>query len=128
MPKTRVCISHNGWLGSADKHDVQSLIHALMFQDRIDIQGIASTSSRWGDTQRTSNTHKILDVYPKDWAKLDAKTDGFATATALKAISYQGATKVAPSAGYSTATSSSKAIINEAEEAAAAGEKFRVLT
>ncbi len=75
MTKTRVCISHDGWLGSADKHDVQSLILELMFQDRIDIQGIASTSSRWGDTQRTSNTHKILDVYVKDWAKLDAKTD-----------------------------------------------------
>jgi Protein of unknown function (DUF1593) len=128
MPKTRVCISHDGWLGLADKHHVQSLILELMFQDRIDIQGIASTSSRWSDTQRTSNTHKILDVYANDWAKLDAKTDGFKTASELKTISCQGATKVAPSAGDSTSTSSSQAITNEAKEAAAAGEKFRVLT
>jgi hypothetical protein len=128
MPKTRVCISQDGWLGSADNQDVQSLIHALIFQDRIDILGIASTSSRWGDTQRTSNTHKILDAYAKDWAKLDAEADGFKTASELKTISCQGATKVAPSAGDSTSTSSSKAITNEAKEAAAAGEKFRVLT
>jgi Protein of unknown function (DUF1593) len=128
MPKTRVCISHDGWLGSTDKHHVQSLILALMFQDRIDIQRIAATSSRWGDTQRTSNTHKILDAYAKDWAKLDAETDGFKTASELKAISCQGAAKVAPSAGYSAASFSSKAIINKAKEAAAAGEKFRVLT
>lgn len=125
--RPRVFISHDGWLGSEEKDDFQSLIHVLMYQDKIDIQGIAATASRWAGGQKIADTHNILDTYALDWEKLNARTAGFKTAAELKAISYQGAATVAPSAGYSTATASSSAIIKEAKEAAVAGEKLNVL-
>jgi Protein of unknown function (DUF1593)/Ca-dependent carbohydrate-binding module xylan-binding len=128
MAKPRVFISHDGWLGSAEKDDFQSLIHALMFQDRINIQGIAATGSRWGGNQKVADTHTILDTYyAQDWAKLNAHASGFKTADELKAITYQGKLWTQPTAGYSTATASSNAIIKEAKEAGAAGEKLYVL-
>jgi hypothetical protein len=68
-----------------------------------------------------SDIDAIIDVYGKDLAKLQAHASGFKSVAELKAISHQGATVVAPSAGYSSATASSKAIVAEAKKAAAAG-------
>src|SRR3712207_3091446 len=99
--KPRVFISHDGWLGSKEKDDFQSLIHALMYQDRIDIRGIAATGGRWGGRQKVADTHSILDTYAKDWAKLNAHASGFKTAAELKAITYQGKLGTQPTLGYS---------------------------
>ena len=129
MAKPRVFISTDLKLTSEEKDDAQSLIHALLYQDKINIVGIAGTASKWGHQNgRVADIDAIIDVYGKDVAKLQAKADGFKTVSELKAISHQGATAVAPSAGYSTATASSKAIVAEAKKAAAAGETLNVLT
>ena len=125
----RVFISTDLRLSSEEKDDAQSLIHALLYQDKMDIVGIAGTASRWGHQNGlVGDIDKIIDVYGTDLAKLQAHASGFKTVAELKAVSWQGATAIAPWAGYSTATASSKAIIAEAKEAAAAGEKLNVLT
>jgi Protein of unknown function (DUF1593) len=129
MSRARVFISTDLRLSSEEKDDAQSLIHALLYQDKIDIVGIAGTASKWGHQNgRVSDIDKIIDVYGQDYAKLAPKSSGFKTAAELKAISHQGAVATAPSAGYSKATASSKAIIAEAQKAAAAGETLNVLT
>lgn len=129
MAKPRVFISTDLKLTSEEKDDAQSLIHALLYQDKINIVGIAGTASKWGHQNgRVSDIDAIIDVYGKDLAKLQAHASGFKSVAELKAISHQGATVVAPSAGYSSATASSKAIVAEAKKAAAAGETLNVLT
>ncbi len=129
MPLPRVFISTDLRLTSEEKDDAQSLIHALLYQDRMNIVGIAGTASRWGHQNGVvGDIDKILDVYAKDHAKLKARSPAFKSAAELKALSWQGATAVAPSAGYSRPTDSSRAIIAEAKKAAAAGEKLNVLT
>ncbi len=100
-----------------------------MYQDKMDIVGISATASKWGiQDGLVGDVRKILDVYGKDQEKLQAHSDNFKTAAELKAISWQGATAVAPSKGYSNSTDGSHAIVAEAREAAAAGEKLNVLT
>jgi hypothetical protein len=129
MAKPRVFISTDLKLTSEEKDDAQSLIHALLYQDKINIVGIAGTASKWGHQNgRVSDIDAIIDVYGKDLAKLQAHASGFKSVAELKAISHQGATAVAPSAGFSSATASSKAIVAEAKKAAAAGETLNVLT
>jgi len=127
--RPRIFISTDLRLSSEEKDDAQSLIHALLYQDKMNIVGIAGTASRWGHQNgRVEDIDTIIDVYGEDLAKLQARASGFKTVKELKALSWQGATAIAPSAGYSTATASSKAIITEAKKAAAAGEKLNVLT
>ena len=129
MAKPRVFISTDLKLTSEEKDDAQSLIHALLYQDKINIVGIAGTASKWGHQNgRVSDIDAVIDVYGKDLAKLQAHASGFKSVADLKAISHQGATAVAPSAGFSSATASSKAIVAEAKKAAAAGETLNVLT
>ncbi len=129
MAKPRVFISTDLKLTSEEKDDAQSLIHALLYQDKINIVGIAGTASKWGHQNgRVSDIDAIIDVYGKDLAKLQAHASGFKSVAELKAISHQGTTAVAPSAGFSSATASSKAIVAEAKKAAAAGETLNVLT
>jgi hypothetical protein len=129
MAKPRVFISTDLKLTSEEKDDAQSLIHALLYQDKINIVGIAGTASKWGHQNgRVSDIDAIIDVYGKDLAKLQAHASGFKSVAELKAISHQGATAVAPSAGFSSATASSKVIVAEAKKAAAAGETLNVLT
>jgi Protein of unknown function (DUF1593)/Ca-dependent carbohydrate-binding module xylan-binding len=129
MGRARVFISTDLRLSSAEKDDAQSLIHALLYQDKMDIVGISGTASKWGHQNgRVEDIDKIIDIYGQDYSKLAAKSSGFKTVSELKAASHQGATATAPSAGYSSSTASSKAIIAEAKKAAAAGEKLNVLT
>src|SRR5918994_1709719 len=120
MALPRVFISTDLKLTSEEKDDAQSLIHALLYQDKMNIVGIAGTASKWGHQNgRVADIDAIIDVYGKDLAKLQAHASGFKSVSELKAISHQGAITVAPSAGYSSATASSKAIIAEAKKAAA---------
>ncbi|WP_435169068.1 nucleoside hydrolase-like domain-containing protein [Falsirhodobacter sp. 1013] len=124
----RVFISTDLRLNSAELDDAQSLIHALMYQDKMDIVGISATASKWGiQDGLVKDVKTILDVYEKDQAKLQAHSDDFKTAAELRAVSWQGATEVAPSQGFSRPTDGSRAIVEQARDAAAAGEKLSVL-
>jgi hypothetical protein len=112
-----------------DKDDVQSLVHALMYQDKINIVGIASSTARM---QPGKNDAKFINLtikeYAKDYGKLASHGD-FKTAAELSAITYQGTKTLAGASGYpSAATAGSNAIIREARAAEAAGEELYVLT
>ena len=130
-----------------DKDDVQSLVHALMYQDRIDIVGIASSTSRWQPGANDKRfIHHTIDVYASDQPKLAAKgkSGDFKSARDLHAITYQGTKRLARlprllrpvnrSAswadrwGYPAATEASRAIVEEARAATAAGDKLYVVT
>lgn len=129
MPLPRVFISTDLLLSSEEKDDAQSLIHALLYQDRMNIVGIAASPSKWGiQNGRVGDIDTIIDAYGRDHAKLAARSADFKTADQLKAVSWQGATAIAPGQGWSSPTDSSRAIIDEAKKAAAAGEKLNVLT
>jgi Protein of unknown function (DUF1593) len=129
-----------------DKDDVQSLVHALMYQDRINIVGIASsTSGHQPGANDKRFIHHTIDVYARDHPKLAprGKPGDFKTAQQLHAIVRQGTksvvraprllrpmTKVFSWAGrwgYPAATAGSHAIIREARAARAAGEKLYVV-
>ena len=112
-----------------DKDDVQSLVHALMYQDKIDIVGIASSTSQHQPGANDERfVHLVIDQYAKDQSLLKAHDGGFKTAAELHEITYQGTQKLAGSSGYPAATEASAAIIKEAREAAAAGEVLYVAT
>lgn len=135
MSKVRLFISTDMQMISGvnhvngDKDDVQSLIHALMYQDKVDIVGIASSTSKH---QPGANDEKfirhVIDQYGKDQKTLGSYSDGFKTAAELKNITYQGNQSLAGKSGYPAASEASAAIIREAKEAAAAGEKLYVAT
>ncbi|RHZ99076.1 DUF1593 domain-containing protein [Cereibacter sphaeroides] len=129
MPLPRVFISTDLRLAAEEKDDSQSLIHALLYQDKMNIVGIAATPSKWNAQDGlVGDIDRIIDVYGLDHAKLAARSGDFKTAEQLKAISWQGALDTAPSQGWSNPTDSSRAIIAEAKKAEAAGEVLNVLT
>jgi hypothetical protein len=114
-----------------DKDDVQSMVHALMYQDKINIVGISSSTSRWQPGKNDEKfIHHVIDEYAVDHAKLaaHAKPGEFKTAAQFHAITYQGTKTRADSTGYPAATEASAAIIKEARAAKAAGEKLYVVT
>lgn len=112
-----------------DKDDVQSLVHALMYQDKINIVGIASSTSHHQPGANDDRfIHRVIDEYGKDRSELAAQAEGFKTAEQLHDIVYQGTKSLAGKKGYPGESAASNAIIQEAREAAAAGEKLYVAT
>jgi hypothetical protein len=112
-----------------DKDDIQSLVHALMYQDKLNIVGIASSTSHHQpgiNNERFINL--TLDEYAKDYSKLAAKDAGFKTVSQLKNATYQGTKVLAGSSGAPPATEGSNAIIKEAREAKSSGEPLYVTT
>lgn len=129
MALPRVFISTDLRLEAQEKDDVQSLVHALMYQDKMNIVGIAGTASKFNTQDGlVRDIDSVIDVYGRDLAKLREHGTGFKSVEALKKVSHQGATDTAPPKGYSKPTDSSEAIVDEARKAAAAGEKLNVLT
>jgi hypothetical protein len=130
-----------------DKDDVQSLVHALMYQDRINIVGIASSTSRHQPGANDEKfIHRTIDAYALDQPKLapHGRPGDFKSAGQLHALTHQGTKTVvrtprllrpvkrvfswAARWGYPDATPASDAIVTEARAAAAAGEKLYVVT
>ncbi|MCE6957552.1 DUF1593 domain-containing protein [Cereibacter sphaeroides] len=129
MPLPRVFISTDLRLAAEEKDDSQSLIHALLYQDKMNIVGIAATPSKWNAQDGlVGDIDRIIDTYGLDHAKLAARSGDFKTVEQLKAVSWQGALDTAPGQGWSSPTDSSRAIIAETKKAAAAGEVLNVLT
>lgn len=114
---------------AGDKDDVQSLVHALMYQDKVNIVGIASTTSKHQPgANDDSFILKVIDAYAKDASKLEKVDSAFKSAAELRDITYQGTKTIAGSSGIVAATEASRAIIAEAKEAKAAGEYLYVAT
>lgn len=105
-----------------DKDDVQSMVHALLYQDKYDIVGIASSTSYWQPGKNDDDLiHHVIDVYGKDQSSLAAHGSGFKSAADLHAITYQGTKSLAGSSGLVAPTAASAAIIKAARDAEADG-------
>jgi hypothetical protein len=113
MSKPRVIISTD--IGGADPDDDQSMVHALLYADKLDIEAIISTPTKHGG--RASDIHQVIDAYSKDYGNLKTWSSDYPTPDYLKSVVYQGNINVAPSAGYSSATAGSNAIIKAAKTA-----------
>src|SRR6187551_161720 len=65
--RPRVIVSTD--IGGTDFDDFQSLVHLLVYADRIDLEGLIA--SPWGVARdRVRNIHKIIDLYAKDYPAL----------------------------------------------------------
>ncbi|MCK5798574.1 MAG: DUF1593 domain-containing protein [Deltaproteobacteria bacterium] len=111
FPRPRVVVSTD--IGGNDPDDFQSLVHLLVYADRFDIEGLISSPPYAG---RASAIHEVLNAYDKDRPKL-ALHAAFPTTGALRAVTKQGATAIAPSVGFGKATDGSAWIIARAKVA-----------
>jgi hypothetical protein len=78
MALPRVFISTDLRLSSEEQDDAQSLIHALLYQDKMNIVGHCGTASKWGHQNgRVGDIDTIIDVYARDHATLEAHDPAF---------------------------------------------------
>ncbi|WP_316975576.1 nucleoside hydrolase-like domain-containing protein [Shumkonia mesophila] len=121
MAKPRVLISTD--IGGADQDDYQSMVHAFLYADKVDLVGLVSSPTKYGG--RASDIHKVIDAYTQDYSKLKTWSSDYPTPDYLKSIVTQGSIPVAPSQGWSSPTAGSQAIIKAAH---ASSEPLWVLT
>ena len=82
----RVIISTD--IGGNDPDDFQSMVHLLVYADRLDIEGLVSSPPYAG---RKSHIEEALNAYAADYGSLKKKSDGFPTPEELLRITKQGA-------------------------------------
>ena len=102
----RVIVSTD--IGGTDFDDFQSLVHVLLYADVVDLEGLISSPYGPG---RKEHILEVLAHYEKDYPNLRTYSDRYPTPAALRAITKQGETEIAPYAGVLRATAGSKWII-----------------
>lgn len=106
--RPRVVVSTD--IGGTDYDDFQSLVHLLVYSDRIDLGGMIA--SPWGAARdRKEHLLKIIDVYARDYPNLRTYSDAYPTPDRLRAISKQGVTNSADLRGWGRRTEGSDWII-----------------
>lgn len=105
----RVIVSSD--IGGSDPDDFQSMVHLLLYADRLGLEGLIS--SPWG-AGRASDIRKVIDLYAKDFANLRTWSAGYPTPDALHSLVKQGETETAPYQGFLRATEGSDWIIARA--------------
>jgi len=109
MAKPRVIITSD--IGGADNDDMESMAHALLYADELDIRALISSPTNHGG--RASDIHEAIDAYRQDYDNLHSHNAYF-TPDYLDSVTYQGNVTVAPEQGYSHSTEASKAIVDAA--------------
>ncbi len=95
-------------IGGTDPDDFQSMVHLLVYADVLEIEGLISSPFGLGRKQHILD---VIDCYEKDFAKLKAHSDKYPTPDALRAITKQGETEVAPYVGVRASTEGSRWLI-----------------
>ncbi|MBN2183477.1 MAG: DUF1593 domain-containing protein [Sedimentisphaerales bacterium] len=103
----RVIVSTD--IGGTDADDFQSMVHLLLYADVLDIEGLISSPYGPG---RKEHILQVIDCYEKDYANLKTYSDKYPTPDALRAITKQGETEMAPYAGVRRPTEGSQWIIH----------------
>lgn len=101
-------------IGGTDPDDNQSLIHLMMYSDKVEIAGILSSPYGKG---RRQEILRMIDIYAKDYPQLKKHDNELATPEHLRAVSKQGVIAIAPYNGYSVSTEGSEWIISRAKQA-----------
>ena len=102
----RVIISTD--IGGTDPDDFQSMVHLLVYADRLDIEGLISSPFGPG---RKKHILEVIDCYEKDYPSLKTYSEKYPTPNALRAITKQGETQPAPYAGVRRSTEGSRWIV-----------------
>lgn len=102
VPRPRVLVSTD--IGGPDEDDFQSMGHLLMFNDYFDLEGLVSSPSFGGGS--ADRILHLIDLYAEDFSG-----GAFRTAEELKSMVHQGVNRLAPAAGYRTATDGSNWIV-----------------
>jgi hypothetical protein len=108
----RVIVSTD--IGGTDFDDFQSLVHVLLYADVLDLEGLISSPYGPG---RKEHILQVLAHYEHDYPNLRTHSDRYPTPDALRAITKQGETEVAPYAGVRRATEGSDWIVQCARRA-----------
>ena len=102
----RVIVSTD--IGGTDFDDFQSLVHVLLYDYVLDIEPLLSSPYGPG---RKEHILQVLAHYERDYLNLRSYSDRYPTPAALRAITKQGETEIAPYAGVRRATEGSDWII-----------------
>ena len=108
----RVLVSTD--IGGTDPDDQQSMAHLLLYADVFDLEGLVSSPYGPG---RAHHILEVIDQYARDYPHLRRHSDRYPTPDALRAITKQGETEVAPYAGVRQATEGSRWIVERARAA-----------
>ncbi len=102
----RVIVSTD--IGGTDPDDFQSLVHLLVYADVLDIEGLISSPFGPG---RKLHILDVIDCYDKDFANLKTYSYKYPTPDALRAITKQGGTEIAPYVGVQAPTEGSRWLV-----------------
>ncbi|MEK7950414.1 nucleoside hydrolase-like domain-containing protein [Luteolibacter soli] len=106
--RPRVIVSTD--IGGTDFDDFQSLVHLLVYADRIDLEGLIA--SPWGAARnRKENLLKLIDIYAKDFSNLKSYSDDYPKPDQLRAVTKQGGTDSADLRGWGERTEGSDWIL-----------------
>ena len=108
----RVIVSTD--IGGTDFDDFQSMVHVLLYADVLDLEGLIS--SPYGEG-RKEHILQVIDLYARDYPVLRTHSAWYPTADALRALTKQGETEVAPYAGVRRPTEGSEWIVQCARRA-----------
>ncbi len=111
-PRHRVIVSTD--IGGTDFDDFQSMVHVLLYADVLEIEGLISSPYGPG---RKEHILTVLDHYATDYPKLRTWSARYPTPDALRALTKQGETEVAPYAGVRRTTEGSDWIVQCARRA-----------
>lgn len=103
----RVIVSTD--IGGTDPDDFQSMVHLLVYADLFDIEGLISSPYGPG---RKKHILEVIDHYEDDYANLRTYSDKYPTPDALRALTKQGETEVAPYSGIRDSTEGSQWIVS----------------
>jgi hypothetical protein len=109
--KPQIIISTD--IGGDDPDDYQSMVHLLVYADRLNILGLISSPPGKG---RLSNIKECIEAYEKDFPKLKAKNKEFPIPQYLISISKQGATKIQLSEKPENLSEGAQLIIEKVKE------------
>ena len=84
--KPRIIVSTD--IGGTDPDDNQSMIHLLMYSDKVLIEGLISSPS-YGDGSK-KEILKMIDLYEKDYPILKQHSKHLLTPQYLRSVSKQG--------------------------------------
>ncbi|TWU49237.1 DUF1593 domain-containing protein [Rubripirellula reticaptiva] len=102
----RVVVSTD--IGGTDPDDFQSMVHLLVYSDVLDIEGLISSPFGPG---RKQDILDVLDCYDRDYTNLKTYSHQYPTPDALRAITKQGETEIAPHIGVRASTEGSRWLV-----------------
>lgn len=107
VEKHRILVSTD--IGGTDPDDNQSMAHLLMYSDMFEIEGLVSSPS-FGKGSK-EEILRMIDLYEKDFKKLQAKQKGLMTPDELRKLCKQGRHGLSPYKGYDKPTEGSEWIV-----------------